>query len=167
VARLDFPPGWRLVLIFDGEREGLSGDAESAAFQALPPFPAETAGRLCRLTLMRLLPGLAEADFAAVAESIGEIQARVGDHFAPAQGGRFSSPRVAAALDWLRRAGFAGIGQSSWGPTGFVLVPDEARAQSVARELADRFGAPLSVRVCAGRNRGAELRKIDIAAMAR
>ena len=166
VARLEFPADWRLVLVFDGERRGLSGDAESAAFRALPPFPEETAGALCRLTLMRLLPGLAEADFTAVAESIGEIQARVGDHFAPAQGGRFSSPRVTAALDWAARAGFAGIGQSSWGPTGFVLTPDETSAETLRRDLAARFSAPLSLKVCSGRNQGAKLRTIDIAAMA-
>jgi beta-RFAP synthase len=166
VARLDFPPSWRLILIFDGARQGLSGEAESAAFRALPPSPAETASELCRITLMRLLPGLAEADFAAVAHSIGEIQARVGDHFAPAQGGRFSSSLVSDALGWLGRAGFEGIGQSSWGPTGFVLVPDEARALALRDELAARFDTSLSFRVCGGRNRGAEIRTIDIAAMA-
>jgi beta-RFAP synthase len=158
VARGDFPAAWRVVVIFDGERSGLSGDAEKAAFSALPPFPAALAGKLCRLTLMRLLPGLAEADFDAVSESIGEIQARVGDHFAPVQGGRYASPRVAAALDWISRAGLPGVGQSSWGPTGFVLVPEETQARKLRDALSARFPAPLSFRICAGRNRGAEIR---------
>jgi beta-RFAP synthase len=158
VARVEFPAEWRLVLVFDGERSGLSGDAETAAFRTLPVFPEALAGHLCRLTLMRLLPGLAEIDFPAVAESIGEIQARVGDHFAPVQGGRFASPRVAEVLAWLADRGFAGIGQSSWGPTGFVLVADQAAAETLRDELTARFPAPLSFRVCAGRNRGAEIR---------
>lgn len=162
VAQLDFPPLWRLVLIFDRERRGLSGAREAAAFAALAPFPPELAARLCHITLMRLLPGVAEAEFAAVAESIGEIQAHVGDYFAPAQGGRFGSPRVAAALEWLRAAGRAGIGQSSWGPTGFVLVDSHDEAGALCRELERRFGGALAFSICAGRNRGAEIRAAGV-----
>jgi beta-RFAP synthase len=157
VARLDFPEAWRLVLILDREGRGLSGARETAAFAALAPFPPELAARLCHITLMRLLPGVAEAEFAAVAESIGEIQAHVGDYFAPVQGGRFASPRVAAALEWLREGKHAGIGQSSWGPTGFVLAPTAEAADALRRALERRFGASLAFRICAGRNRGAEI----------
>jgi beta-ribofuranosylaminobenzene 5'-phosphate synthase len=163
IARAIFPPAWRVILIFDAEGRGLSGAAEIAAFQALPAFPEAMAAQLCRLTLLRLLPGLHEADFAPFADSIGEIGARLGDYFAPVQGGRYASPRVAAALDWLRGEGFSGIGQSSWGPTGFVFVADRDEAQAVQNALAQRFGAEgaLSFRVCAGRNRGAELRRLS------
>jgi beta-RFAP synthase len=158
VARADFPPAWRLILLFDSERHGLSGEAEKVAFQALPAFPEADAARLCRLVLMRLLPGLAEDDFAAVAEAIGEINARIGDHFAPAQGGRYASPRIGEMIDWLRRSGFAGVGQSSWGPTGFVLVATDAEAERLRDRLAARYGGDgLAFRICAGRNRGADV----------
>jgi beta-RFAP synthase len=165
IARLEFPPLWRVILISDDGNRGLSGAAESAAFRDLPSFPAEASAQLCRLTLLRLLPGLAEAEFAAVAESLGEIGARVGDHFAPVQGGRYASPRVARILEWLAGAGFAGIGQSSWGPTGFVLVASPDEAHSLRDDLARRFGADdaLSFRICAGRNRGAEIRRVHAA----
>jgi beta-ribofuranosylaminobenzene 5'-phosphate synthase len=164
IARAAFPADWRVILIFDAQGRGLSGPAEIAAFQALPPFPETMAAQLCRLTLLRLLPGLGEADFAAVADSIGEIGARLGDYFAPVQGGRYASPRVAAALEYLHDAGFSGIGQSSWGPTGFVFLADALEAQTRQRELAKRFGASgLSFRVCAGRNRGAEIRRMSVA----
>jgi beta-RFAP synthase len=160
VARVAFPASWRIVLIFDRARRGLSGAQETAAFRKLPAFPAGLAAHLCRVALMRLLPGLAEEDFRAVGESIGEIQDRVGDHFAPAQGGRYSSSRVAAVLHWLRGAGFEGVGQSSWGPTGFVLVASEEQARALADEMTKRFGGDgeLSFRICSGRNRGAEIR---------
>jgi beta-RFAP synthase len=166
VARVPFPPGWRIVLILDRARRGLSGPREAAAFRELPPFPAELAGHLCRLALMRLLPGLAEADLDAVGSSIGEIQDRIGDHFAPAQGGRYSSPRVAEILQWLRDSGFAGTGQSSWGPTGFAIVGGEEPARALADEMRRRFGGDgdLTFRVCRGRNRGAEIRAADLVA---
>jgi beta-ribofuranosylaminobenzene 5'-phosphate synthase len=163
IARANFPSEWRVILIFDAQGRGLSGPAEIAAFQALPPFPEAMAAQLCRLTLLRLLPGLHDADFAAFADSIGEIGARLGDYFAPVQGGRYASPRVAATLDWLRDRGFAGIGQSSWGPTGFVFVAERREAQALRDELARRFGASgaLSFRICAGRNRGAEISRLS------
>jgi beta-ribofuranosylaminobenzene 5'-phosphate synthase len=163
IARANFPSEWRVILIFDARGRGLSGPAEIAAFQALPAFPEAMAAQLCRLTLLRLLPGLHEADFAAVADSIGEIGARLGDYFAPVQGGRYASPRVAAALEWLRGKGFSGIGQSSWGPTGFVFVASRGEAQGLQGELDRRFGAAdaLSFHICSGRNRGAEINRLS------
>ena len=47
---------------------------------------------------MRLMPALAEEDFASFGDAIGEIQRAVGDYFAQAQGGRFTS--AAVALCW-------------------------------------------------------------------
>jgi beta-RFAP synthase len=161
VARAEFPESWRVILIFDHERRGLFGEAEKAAFRALPAFPADAAAHLCHLVLMRLLPGLAEGAFDPVAEAIGEISARVGDYFAPVQGGRFASPRVFRVLSWLRDQGFVGVGQSSWGPTGFALTASEADARRAEDSLVSRFGTDdqISFKVCAGRNRGAEIRR--------
>ena len=171
VARAEFPVDWRVVLILDAGHRGLSGSAEAAAFRDLPPFPASASAELCRLTLLRLLPGLAEADFAAVSDSIGTINARVGDHFAPAQGGRYASPRVARVLHWLAENGVAGIGQSSWGPTAFALTAGAEAAQRLRADLERRFAGEtkLSFRICAGRNRGADIirRAADTARPAR
>jgi beta-ribofuranosylaminobenzene 5'-phosphate synthase len=159
VARLPFPRDWRLVLALDPTRQGLHGSGETSAFAALPWFSPALAGRLCRQVLMRLLPGLAEQDFLAVSEALGTIQAELGDYFSGAQHGRYSSPAVAAALGWAAAQGIAGIGQSSWGPTGFALVEDEARARALLTALRQRFGAAGApeFRVVAGLNRGADI----------
>ena len=98
ISRLGLPGD--LAAAADAGREwaGLSGEVERAAFQHLPPFPAAAAADLCRLTVMRLLPAVAEADLGAAGLAIGELQRVVGDHFAPAQGARFTSPDVAEVL---------------------------------------------------------------------
>ena len=129
LARLPFPRDWRIVLLFDPARQGLHGHAEVDAFQALPRFPEAAAARLCHLTLMQALPALAEARLEPFGHAITELQSTVGDHFAPAQGGRFSSPVVAGALELLARSGAVCRGQSSWGPTGFAVAPNIATAR--------------------------------------
>jgi beta-RFAP synthase len=159
IARLAFPPEWRVLLILDPAREGLHGSGETAAFGKLPDFAESLAGRLCRVLLLRLLPGLAEHDFAAVSSALGEIQQRLGDYFSVAQNGRYSSPDVAEALAWLHGQGILGIGQSSWGPTGFALLESAAHADAVVKALGARFAAPrkLEFRSVGGRNRGADI----------
>jgi beta-ribofuranosylaminobenzene 5'-phosphate synthase len=157
VSRLSFPDAWRVVLLIDDGFEGAHGEAERAAFAALPAFPAEGAAEICRRALMQVLPGVVEADFAAFGAGLSAIQRRLGDHFAPAQGGgRFTSPRVAAVAAELERAGALGIGQSSWGPTGFAFARDPDEAAHWAKLAETTARGAIRVRVHAARRRGAD-----------
>src|SRR6202521_3798902 len=163
VARAEFPSQWRVLLVFDHYSQGLHGECELAAFRGLPEFPESSAGELCRLALMQVLPALLEADFESFSSAIGRIQRTVGDYFAPAQGGRFASPLVAEVLSWLEAQGIRGIGQSSWGPTGFALLASETQAHAVARAAQARWGEAglLRFQLCAGLNRGAMVDLLD------
>jgi beta-RFAP synthase len=158
IARLPFPEEWRVLVLLDPARQGSHGNDEIEAFAALPEFPAAIAAHLCRLVVMKALPALAEHDLAAFGAAIAELQQRLGDYFASAQGGsRFTSRQVASCLDRLKREGAQGIGQSSWGPTGFAFAPSQAEADrlmSIARGAASEA---LDIRVCKGLNRGAEI----------
>jgi len=159
IARLPVPESWRILVVLDPTRQGKHGAEESAAFEALPPFSPDLAAYLCRLVLMKALPSLAEQDLAGFGAAVTEIQQRLGDYYAPAQGGaRFMSPDVAAVLDALARAGATGIGQSSWGPTAFAFAPSRADAERMAARAREHPGAAaLDIRICVGLNRGAEL----------
>jgi beta-RFAP synthase len=159
ISRLPFPPKWRLVLVADPKSQGVHGPSEQAAFAALPPFPAATAGSLCRLTLMKILPALVEHDISCFGAGISEMQAILGDYFASAQGGRrFASPHVADVLQVLERAGAHGIGQSSWGPTGFALAATTAQAQQLAvLARSHARGSGLDIRICSALNHGAQI----------
>jgi beta-ribofuranosylaminobenzene 5'-phosphate synthase len=159
IARLPFPREWRLLLVLDPALRGLHGTAERDAFAKLPPFPEALAGRLCRDVLLRLLPGIVEHDFTAVSQSLGEIQRELGDYFSSAQKGRYASQIVAEALCWVAsRERVVGIGQSSWGPTGFALVESETRAEEIEAELKLRATSlDLQFRIVAGANRGADI----------
>jgi beta-RFAP synthase len=153
------PDGWCILVILDPSRQGKHGAEEIDAFEKLPPFSADLAAHLCRLVLMKALPSLAEQDLAGFGSAISEIQERLGDYYAPAQGGsRFMSPDVAAVVDALARVGATGIGQSSWGPTAFAFAPSRAEAEQMAAVArAHPRARALDIRICVGLNRGAEL----------
>jgi beta-ribofuranosylaminobenzene 5'-phosphate synthase len=157
ISALPFPEPWRVLVVLDPSRQGMHGREETAAFAALPTFPADDAAHLCRLVLMQVLPALAEGDLDTFGAAITELQASLGDHYAPVQGGsRFTSPDVAAVLDHLGRAGAVGIGQSSWGPTGFAFAASPDEAEWLARGARGvAAGRGLDIRVCAGLNREA------------
>jgi beta-ribofuranosylaminobenzene 5'-phosphate synthase len=161
LSRFDFPETWRILLIFDQDTTGLHGEAEREAFRRLPRFPAHEAADLCRLVLMRALPALAERDIAGFGGAITQMQRIMGDYFAPAQGGRFLSPRVTEALAWLESNGAQGVGQSSWGPTGFALLGSAAEAERLLAGLKARWpaGSGLSFAISHGRNRGGEIQQ--------
>lgn len=158
VSRLDIPEAWSVLLLYDEWATGLHGDEEIEAFRRLPPFTAARAERLCRAALMQMLPGLADGDLAAFGAAVNRVQDECGDHFAPAQGGRFASPRIRAVLEWLDAQGVPCRGQSSWGPTGFAVLPDAAAGNAMAAALREHFG-PQGVRVetTRGRNCGADI----------
>jgi beta-RFAP synthase len=160
ISYMPVPESWGVLVLLDPARQGLHGPEEVAAFAALAPFAAEEAARLCRLVVMKLLPSLAESDLAGFGEALKELQARLGDYYAPVQGGhRFISPAVAAALAVLEREGALGVGQSSWGPTGFAFVPSHVEATRLATLLREKpEGRGLDIRACAALNRGAEIK---------
>src|SRR5262249_12000255 len=62
LGRMPFPDDWCILLVLDPARQGKHGPDESAAFEGLSPFSAELAAHLCRLVVMKALPGLAEQD---------------------------------------------------------------------------------------------------------
>ncbi|HUD25898.1 MAG TPA: beta-ribofuranosylaminobenzene 5'-phosphate synthase family protein [Burkholderiaceae bacterium] len=162
ISRLPFPEEWRVVLAFDPELTGLHGEREAAAFRDLPQFPEREAERLARLVLMQLLPALAEARLDQFGAALTELQRTIGDHFAPAQGGRYASRRVESTLQQLAGYGAAACGQSSWGPTGFAIFGGQAAAEAAIERLcgSPQDAPPASVQVVRGCNRGAQMQPL-------
>jgi beta-RFAP synthase len=158
VRRVPFPAEWSVLLIFDRDAKGLAGGSEAAAFETLPDFPAHEAEALSRRITEGALPALAAGDFATFCRHVGDLQARMGDYFAPSQGGAYASPRVADALAWLRNEGIVGLGQSSWGPTGFAFAASQAEGEDLAGRLQAHVTHPgLRFALAHGRNEGAKV----------
>jgi len=158
VARVSFPPHWRVLLILDASHSGLAGANERAAFEALPDFSESESEALRRRITEKALPALVGADFKTFCEEIGHLQSCMGSYYAPVQGGAYASPRVSRVLDWLRSKDLTGLGQSSWGPTGFAFASSEAEGSALLQEAQARHSRPgLSFSLAQGNNGGAKV----------
>ncbi|MBC7817630.1 MAG: hypothetical protein IAG10_12120 [Planctomycetaceae bacterium] len=158
VARLDLPEEWRVLLVTPNDRRGLSGDAERAAFSRLTPFSVSLTESLCRIVLMELLPAVASHDFPSAAAALQDFGQLNGSHFAPVQGGIFADPQMAELAKWLTDQGCVGVGQSSWGPTLWVLCRDEVEAIRCREKLASQTSAEAcTIHLTAAQNAGAAL----------
>jgi beta-RFAP synthase len=161
LSRVALPEAWRVVVVQDTQAQGLSGSREKQAIAELPPLPQVAAADICHQVLMRVLPGASSAVFAPFAAGISHIQQVLGDHFAPAQGGSaYTSAAVGQLVQWMGEAAGpqgAAIGQSSWGPTGFAILPSQAQAELLVESarIAGLIGTDLAVRIVRGRNAGA------------
>jgi beta-ribofuranosylaminobenzene 5'-phosphate synthase len=165
LSHLPFPEDWRVIIVMDSAFTGVHGAEERAAFAALPKFSAAASADICHRLLMQALPALVERDLGQFGEAVSHIQAILGDYFAPAQGGgRYTSAAVGAVMSRLAHFGAQGIGQSSWGPTGFAFAASDDEAQRLVRRVreerptqrTENEGDPVLV-VCKAINHGAKI----------
>jgi len=135
ISRLPVPPAWHAVIAIPEQEAGLSGAAEVAAFRDLPPPEEREVERVSHLVLMQLLPALADADLTAFGAALSEVQRITGRWFAPAQGGAFASEATRELVERMEAFGAAGVGQSSWGPTVYGVVPHADQARDLAQRV--------------------------------
>lgn len=157
-----FPAEWRLVMLMDKTHQGIHGQTEIQAFQTLPEFPLQHSQRICHLTLMQLLPALIEQDINLFGSAVSEIQTLIGQHFAPAQGGQYTSQPIAMLLEYANSLGFNGMAQSSWGPTCCIFTESQSKADQLITELSDKINTEpqlhnIELFSAAGVNHGASI----------
>jgi beta-RFAP synthase len=122
IGRFEIPERWRCVVAVPPGSPGLSGEAEAAAFEQLPPPPEGEVERVSHLVLMQLLPALVEGDLGSFGEALSAVQRITGAWFAPQQGGVFAPGDGERLIRQMAAWGAAGVGQSSWGPAVYGLV---------------------------------------------
>ena len=158
VARVELPEDWRFVLVRPGGQRGLSGVAEQRAFARLPPVPAERTVALGREAAEVLLPAAAAGRFEEFSESLYRFGYEAGLSFAAWQGGAFASARLTGLVQSIRDLGVRGVGQSSWGPTLFALLPSaDAAGEFLLRLRRTSCAADLELTITAPANRGAAI----------
>lgn len=139
LARFNFPMSWHFLLIMDQGKDGLHGAGEKSAFKTLPNQSVAATQKIHHLLVAQGLPALAEHDFEAFSDFVGNLQTYNADYFSPSQGGAYASPSVAAILKSLKQEGHLGLGQTSWGPTGFVLFSSKTEAEQKQAALLAQY----------------------------
>jgi len=158
IVRQDFPSNWRIILLINKREKGIHGQKEYNAFKTLKPFPVNLSEQLCRLVNMVILPSLIEKNFYDFSLAVGKLQKIVGTHFSPIQGGVYSNPDIANIMNFVEKKGFMGVGQSSWGPTGFILTDSDTAAHKLTKEIKQNFLCKdLQIEIISGRNKGSEI----------
>lgn len=158
IAHHAFPEAWRVLLIFDYQYVGVHGPAEIQAFKVLSDKSLVSTQQLSHQVLMQGLPALVEQDLPAFGQVVSALQAYNGDYFAPVQGGQYASGLVSEVLADLKTHGIQAVGQSSWGPTGFAIFPNQGVAESHMQRLQALFmHAQLGWQICAANNAGARI----------
>ncbi len=162
ICRQPFPDEWRFVVAIPNVKKGLANETEASAFKQLPPMPTSEVGKICRLTMMKLLPAIPEKDLKNFGEALTEIQRIVGDSFAEAQGGRYSSSTATQCIEFMLENGVYGSGQSSWGPTVYgVVKKEEAKEIQLKTQAFLNQSVGGNVFVAKGNSRGAIIKVIN------
>jgi beta-RFAP synthase len=155
-TRIELPQAWRFLLVITPGHHGLSGQKEADCFKHLGAVPSQTVDRLEDLLKNVLVPAAEEDDWPAFSRALHEFGLLAGVPFQEAQGGPFSTLLAGEVAQHLRQAGIEGVGQSSWGPTLYALLPNQQEAETAVAELRSRFGlGEQEVQLTRPRNRGA------------
>ena len=163
IYRQPFPTEWRFVVAVPNAKEGLSNSEENHAFQKLTKMPSEDVGQICRLLMLKLLPSLAEYDIEAFGDALTKIQVLTGNHFAQAQCGTYSSPAAAECIEFMKKSGAHGVGQSSWGPALYAVVKKEQAKQTLAQVKAYLYrGVGGEAFIAKANNRGATIKTLEV-----
>jgi beta-ribofuranosylaminobenzene 5'-phosphate synthase len=161
IFRQSFPSEWRFVVAVPKIKEGLSNSEENQAFQNLTKMPAQDVGQICRLIMLKLLPAIAEHDIENFGEALTKIQILTGNHFAQAQGGTYSSPDAAECIEFMKKVGAYGAGQSSWGPALYGVTKQEEAKELLSKVKAYLYkGIGGKAFIAKANNKGASIKVI-------
>lgn len=133
VMRCDIPEDWRFVLAMPLYDEGSHGQSEVDIFQSSFPLDEAEIGRVCRIVLMQLVPGILEKDIECFGSAIRRIQ-EIGFKNIEV---RMKSPLVPNMLGIMNHAGSYGSGMSSFGPTVYGLANSNKKALEIRNAVSD------------------------------
>ena len=58
-------------------------------------------------------------------------------------------------MNYVEKNNFMGVGQSSWGPTGFILTDSDTAAHKLVKDIRNNFICKdLQIEIIQGRNKG-------------
>lgn len=160
--RVDFPEHWPIAIVSVDEPTsqeasspaGLHGVAEKEAFDRLPPTTARELLRMRALVAEQMVPGILEENYQRFAEALHEFGRRSGAYFAEIQGGPYASETISQVIDIARENNVLAAGQTSWGPSVFIIGQNEDHLRPAIDNLEKRFGSSCQIHITRADNQG-------------
>lgn len=121
ILRYDFPEDWKFIVAIPDILKGFKDPEEGLIFRKVVPASQEISERICRLTLMKLIPSLIEKDIKTFGSALTWINRNTGMYFRGVQGGIYRTNTLRQLISFMLKSSY-GTGQSSWGPAVFALV---------------------------------------------
>ena len=161
LERHAFPEDWRMVLVTPQKSEGLSGTTEETFFDRERFLDATTVATVQSLIEQQITPSIRDHNFDNFRNGLAAYGNLVGEYYAPAQGGIYSSTAIRDLVSWLKPHGVDSVVQSSWGPTVCIPASNPEHAESVISTIR-RYptATSLDLRIAASLNTGATVRSV-------
>ena len=130
-----FPESWRILALWEPHYSGDAGEKEQALFDECSLRENPFRDEMIQLAQGEVLPGAQAQDWHRFSQAIGRYGECAGEVFRSVQGDVYRSERIRFWVDTIRSLGIHGVGQSSWGPVVFAILPDNDQAQWLKNHL--------------------------------
>ena len=152
--RLEFPIDWRIAVMVPEGCASVFGHRETGSFQRL----AQKSNSAWSLehslgAAAAIAEAATAADFDLFSERVAEFGYHAGLQFSSIQGGAYHGPVVTELVKLVRSLGFAGVGQSSWGPAVYVFAKSQGEAAELIGQVRSRIPLKFSW-ISSGDNNG-------------
>ena len=117
-----FPEAWSVIQIQDPQRQGLSGEQEQASFDRSKQYQSNIPAQLLTLAEEDIIPSLQQVNFKRFAAAITTYNALAGNLFVEQRSDAVDDPLRSLLLN----SGYSALGQSSWGPTRWIVIDSPA-----------------------------------------
>ena len=131
----NWPKNWKLILILDKSLEGIHGSREKQEFENIKSISSELSKENCKSLCLKILPSIIEKRFKEFCFGMQEIQNNTAKIFSTAQGGLFTSKKISMIFNFIKSKEKICYGQSSWGPTGYIILENENRREEIFNEI--------------------------------
>ena len=120
IFKTNFPKEWKIILLFDSKARGLHGSSESRFFSSDTTISLRK--KLSDLTLNEIIPSIIYKDFDIFARSLTKFQDLNSLFYSSIQKSNYLSHDIAKVIKKVSMNFNVAAGQSSWGPTSYMLI---------------------------------------------
>ena len=157
IFKTKFPKEWKIILLFDSEAKGLHGSSESRFFSTDTTISLRK--KLSDLTLNEIIPSIIYKDFDTFARSLSKFQDLNSLFYSSIQKSNYLSHDIAKVIRKVSMNFNVAAGQSSWGPTSYMLIESKNIHNGIISILDNTISMynNLSYEIISAKNNGRKL----------